>query len=273
VQTAFEIDWREVEVRPPDRGVFVELARATLSDKDRFGLNASEKKPFAKVYWNPHDYRSDGLYWRPVPADNFVSREPITERPPIDEDDWYIVLVEPNQELTTVWRLHEEGKELYIPSIRKRVKTGRTGKNGTKVTRVIPKPMFPGYGLLRKTAKQDPGTDIKTNISIEGLKATRGFREVLRDEKGDPVTLPHEAVLAIFRKESQERHEFVALHAKGKKRASFKSGDTVRVEAPGNVYDGLLATIEKDDGKDRIKVFLGMAKIAHTLPADMVVAA
>jgi transcription antitermination factor NusG len=192
-----------------------------------------------------------------------VSQEPITERPPIDEDFWYIVLVEPNQELTTVWRMHDEGKELYIPSIRKRVKTGRAGKNGHKVTRVIAKPMFPGYGLMRCT-----GID-----SIEDLKSVRGFRDVIRDENNKPLTLVHDAVLAIFRKQSQEHLDFIQQHAKGKKRVAFKDGDKVRVEAPGNVYDGLLATIEKDDGKDRIKVFLGMAKIAHTLPAEMVVAA
>jgi transcription antitermination factor NusG len=263
VQAVFEIDWREVETMPPDRGVFVELARAACADKDRFGLNDSEKKPFAKVYWNPQGYKLDGLYWRPTPADNLVSQEPITERPPIDEDYWYIVLVEPNQELPTVWRMHDEGKELYIPSVRKRVKTGRTGKNGHKVTRVIAKPMFPGYGLMRCT-----GID-----SIEDLKSVRGFRDVIRDENYKPLTLVHDAVLAIFRKQSQEHMDFIAQHAKGKRRASFKAGDTVRVEAAGNVYDGLLATIEKDDGKDRIKVLFGMSKIPSSISAEMVVAA
>jgi transcription antitermination factor NusG len=259
VQTETKIRWREAETDPPDQGVFVELGRP-----DR--ANEEEIKPLDRLYWFPQNWNLTGLHWRPVPAENFLScaPTPTTERPPIDEDYWYVVLVEPNQELMTVWRLHEQGKELYIPSIRRRVKTGRTGKNGTKVTRVIPKPMFPGYGLIRCAGIKDK--------DINKLLKVRGVRQVLRDQ-GKPIVLPHEAVLAIFRKESQERHEFVALHAKGKKRAPFKGGDTVRVEAPGNVYDGLLATIEKDDGKDRIKVFLGMAKMRHELPADMVVAA
>jgi transcription antitermination factor NusG len=250
-ETECENFWRAAEDRAPDPGVFVELSR-------------DEDKVIDQVYWIPGSLRLDGLFWRFGTPPNFLRVEPSTDRPPIDEDYWYVVLVEPNQELMTVWRLHEQGKELYIPSIRRRVKTGRTGKNGTKVTRVIPKPMFPGYGLIRCTGIKDK--------DINKLLKVRGVRQVLRDQ-GKPIVLPHEAVLAIFRKESQERHEFVALHAKGKKRAPFKAGDTVRIEAAGNVYDGLLATIEKDDGKDRIKVFLGMAKMKHEIDAGLVVAA
>lgn len=264
MQTEIEILWRDAETDPPDRGVYVELARPKCADKDRFGLNDSEKRPFARTYWDAPPNLRD-LYWRHVSADNFLrcTPTPAAERPPIDEDYWYVVLVESNQELKTVWRLHEEGKELYIPSIRRRVKTGRTGRNGQKVTRIIPKPMFPGYGLMRRTGI----------ACVDDLKAVRGVREVLRDEMNEPIVLPHEAVLAIFRKESQERIEFIQQYAKGRKRTPFKGGDTVRVEAPGNVYDGLLATIEKDDGRDRIKVFLGMAKLRHEINADMVVAA
>jgi transcription antitermination factor NusG len=264
VQAAFEIDWREVEANPPDRGVFVELARAACADKDRFGLNESEKKPIARLYWSPMTAKQvEGLYWRPVPPDKLTPCNELIEVLPIDEDSWYVVLVEPNQELTTVWRLHEQGKELYIPSIRKRIKTGRAGKNGHKVTRVIPKPMFPGYGLMRMTGIE----------SYEDLKKVRGLRDLLRDENGKPIVLPHDAVLAILRKETQGRMEFIEENPHGRKRTAFKRGESVRVEAPGNVYDGILATIEKDDGRDRIKVFLGMAKIVHTLSADMVVAA
>lgn len=248
-----EIRWREVETDPPDRGVFVELAHED-----------GEKQPFARTYWDRPPPNSRDLLWRPVPPDKLTPNNQSIEVLPIDEDDWYVVLVEPNQELRTVWRLHEQGKELYIPSIRRRVKTGRTGKNGHKVTRVIPKPMFPGYGLIRCTGykKKD----------INKLLKVRGVRQVLRDQ-GKPIVLSHEAVLAIWRKESQERQEFIAQYAKGKKRAPFKAGDTVRVEAAGNVYDGLLATIEKDDGKDRIKVLFGMSKIPNSISAEMVVAA
>lgn len=182
-------------------------------------------------------------------------------RPPIDEDYWFIVLVEPNQELTTTWRLHEQGRELYVPIIRRRVKTGRTGKNGQKVTRLIPKPMFPGYGFVRCTGIDDLGK----------LQDVRGVRDVLRHETS-PVVLPHEAVLAVFRKQTQKHLEFAQESISWRHRPKFKKGASVRVESPGNVYDGYLASIEKDDGKGRVSVLLGKMAIRHTLPADMVVA-
>ena len=52
----------------------------------------------------------------------------------------------------------------------------------------------------------------------------------------------------------------------------WKPGDQVRVDE-GSVYSGFVAEIEKMVGKDRVSVLLGMARIRHTLPADMVVAA
>src|SRR3954470_16530228 len=79
-----------------------------------------------------------------------VAVEAVSAPPP-----WFVMLTEPQQDLTTVWRLHELGLELFVPVIRRRVKTGRTGKNGHKVTRVIAKPMFPGYGFLRTVGIND----------------------------------------------------------------------------------------------------------------------
>jgi transcription antitermination factor NusG len=243
--------WRSVEEIPPDCGVFVELSR-----------DADAKEGFDKVYWIPANWKSDGLFWRWATPPTFIAGSPAIDRPPIDEDWWYIVLVEPNQELPTVWRLHEQGKELYVPMIRRRIPTGRVGKNGHKLTRVHPRSMFPGYGLIRCTGIE----------SVEDLKSVRGFREVIRDENRKPLVLSHEAVLAIWRKQSDKHHEFHQEYTR-RNRPKFKPKDTVRVAAEGNVYDGLLATVEKDDGKGRIAVLLGMAKLRHTLPADMVVAA
>lgn len=259
------VTWRQADEDPPAPGMFVEVARAASRDVDRFGLNESKKTPIDRVYWCAANYKVDGLFWRPVPAPNFLggaSSVGPSEPLPIDEDFWYVVLCEPQQEVSTVWRLHEMGKELYIPIIRRRVKTGRTGRNGQKVTRILPRPMFPGYGLMRRTGI--------TNIN--DLLAVRGVREVLRDQ-GTPIVLPHEAVLAIFRKQSQKHQDFVQENVSWRRRPKFKPGASVRVAAEGNVYEGLLASIEKDDGKGRIEILLGMAKIRHTLPADMVVAA
>lgn len=175
------------------------------------------------------------------------------------EAPWYVMLVQPQQDLTTVWRLHELGLELFVPVLRKRVKTGRTGKNGHKVTRVVAKPMFPGYGFLRSSG-----------APMVSVMATRGVRDVMRNERGDFVTLPHAAVLAVFRKQMQEHQQW--LQETGARRGSvWKRGDTVRVDDDGGAYAGLVATVDKVDAKGRIEVLFGM--IRHTLPADMVVAA
>jgi transcription antitermination factor NusG len=261
VNEHIEINWREVETDPPSRGTFVELAKPSKADRDRFGLNDSEKIAVERLYWTGASVARD-MFWRVVTPENFLSAASVTtDHPPIDEDDWLVVLLEPQQEIPTTYRIHEDSKELFVPIIRRRVPTGRTGKNGHKKTRIIPKPMFPGYGLIRYSAYGD---------DINKLLAVRGVRQVMRDQ-GAPVVLCHEAVLAIFRKQSQKHHEFA--RASVGRRAAFKQNTKVRIEAEGNVYDGQLATIEKDSGGSRIKVFLGMAKIRHTLPAEMVVAA
>ncbi len=179
--------------------------------------------------------------------------------PPI-ESPWFVMLTAPRQDLTTVWRLHELGLEMFVPVIRRRVKTGRIGRNGQKVTRVIARPMFPGYGFLRTV-----GVD-----NYDTIKDVRGVRGFMLDIYGNPITLPHQAVLAVFQKQTQEHQEW--LQTVGARRgALWKRGDMVRVDAEGGVYAGLVGTVDKLRGKDRIEILLGM--IRHTLPADMVVAA
>jgi transcription antitermination factor NusG len=198
-----------------------------------------------------------------VPPPNFLgigAAEQKSPRIPVDEDFWFVVLIEAQQEVGTIWRLHEHKRELFVPMIRRRVKTGRTGKNGQKVTRIIPRPMFPGYGLIRRSGITD----------INDLLAVRGVRELLRDG-GKPIVLAHNAVLAIFRKQSEKHLEFTQQSVRRRNQSSFKVGQSVRVAAEGNVYDGMLAKVDKVDGKGRVEILLGM--IRHTLPADMVAAA
>jgi transcription antitermination factor NusG len=173
---------------------------------------------------------------------------------------WLIVLTEPQQDINVVWRLHELGKELFVPVIRKRVKTGRITNKGHKATRVIAKPMFPGYGFLRATS---PST-------ADLILGTRGVRDVMRNVRGDPVVLPHGAVMAVFRKQNQEHQDW--LKASGKRRDSvWKRGDTVMVDQEGGAFSGLVGKIDKVDARGRIEILFGM--IRHSLPADMVVAA
>ena len=175
----------------------------------------------------------------------------------IEEKPWFVVLTHPQQDLTTVWRLHELGLEMFVPVLRRRVKTGRIGKNGHKVTRVIAKPMFPGYGFLRMT-----------DNDVDSVKRTRGVRDFMRNERNHFVTLPHQAVLAVFRKQMEEHQEWIRA-SRGGKQVPWRRGDRVRIDE--GAYSGVLATVDKIDAKGRIQVLLGM--IRHTLPADMVVAA
>ncbi|SHJ71037.1 Transcription antitermination factor NusG [Bradyrhizobium lablabi] len=186
---------------------------------------------------------------------------PIAPVAPSNEPaEWYVVQTEPQQDLTTVWRLHELGLEMFVPVLRRRVKTGRIGKNGHKVTRVIAKPMFPGYGFLRTTGIGDHRT-------IEEVRGVSGF---MRDIAGNPVKLPHAAVLAVFRKQMEEQQKWIQENG-GRRGSAWKRGDRVRVDDDGGAYAGLIATIDKIDSKGRIEVLLGM--IRTSLPADMVVAA
>lgn len=180
----------------------------------------------------------------------------------IDQSPWFVMLTAPQQDLTTVWRMHELGLELFVPVERRRVKTGRVGKNGHKVTRVIPRPMFPGYGFLRKVGV----------TNVPEILAIRGVRDFMRDERGDFVELPHDAVVAVFRRQIEEQQRWMQANG-GRKASAWKSGDMVRIDDDGGVYAGMLAEIDKVDARDRIHVFLGAAKIRHTLPAEMVVAA
>jgi transcription antitermination factor NusG len=186
-----------------------------------------------------------------------IAPQPIPK--PITDAPWFVVLTQPQQDITTVWRLHELGLEMFVPVIRRRVKTGRIGRNGHKVTRVIAKPMFPGYGFLRMT-----------DDDVDAVKATRGVRDFMRNERSQFVTLPHRAVQAVFRKQMEEHHIWLQ-EARSRGASHWKRGDQVRVDQDGGAYAGLIATVDKIDSKGRIQVLLGM--IRHTLPADMVVAA
>lgn len=173
---------------------------------------------------------------------------------------WYVMLTEPQQDLTTVWRLHELGLEMFVPVIRRRVKTGRTGKNGHKVTRIIAKPMFPGYGFLRAVGV----------TNYETVEDVRGVRKFMLDIRGEPVKLPNVAVMAVFRKQMEEQQAWLEAN-RSSKSSIWKRGDMVRVDQDGGAYAGLIATVDKIDGRGRVEVLLGM--IRHKLPADMVVAA
>lgn len=186
--------------------------------------------------------------------------EPQPVPAPVLAAPWYVMLTQPQQDLTTVWRLHELGLEMFVPVVRKRVKTGRIGKNGHKVTRVIAKPMFPGYGFLRTIGITDH----------RKIADVRGVRDFMRDTDHKPITLPDIAVQTVFRKQMEEHVEWMQ-NQRTRRGVIWKRGDHVRVDQEGGAYAGLLAVVDKVDSKGRIEILFGM--IRHKVPADMVVAA
>ena len=99
----------------------------------------------------------------------------------------------------------------------------------------------------------------------------RGVRAFLRNERGAAVTLPHEAVLAVYAKQQEIHGEFLDTSRRRRRFAmKLKLGERVRVH-DDSVYSGLVATIDAIDTRGRIEVLFGM--IRHNLPADMVTAA
>lgn len=257
---AWEPEWISIEDDgPPSRGMFVELGRPEKSKLDRFGLEEAEIRPIDRIYWPLMGQSRRDLYWRPASA---ISSKPVPmshSALPKDADGrWHIVRIDPQLEVTTVWRVHELGKELFTPMIRERRATRKRDKNGQKICELRPKPMFRGYGFIRRFGLGD--TDKFLDV--------RGVADFLRDDRGQPITLPHEAVLAIFAKQWSEHQLFI--QAKGGRVSQFKPGDMVKIDE-GSVYSGLIAQVEKLDAKGRVAVLLGM--IRHWMPADMVVAA
>jgi transcription antitermination factor NusG len=173
-------------------------------------------------------------------------------------EPWYVVLTGSQQEITTVWRLHLLGIEMFTPVLRRRIRTGRVHR-GRQITRLVVRPMFPSYGFVRQG---DADTD--------AILGVHGVRDFLRNERDDPVTLPHEAVLAIYDKQQQELDEFITASRRGRYFASnLKPGQSVRVD-DGGIYSGLVASVDRVDARGRVEVLFGM--IRHTLPIDMVAA-
>jgi transcription antitermination factor NusG len=169
---------------------------------------------------------------------------------------WYVILTQPQQEIPCVWRIHLLGLEMFTPVIRRRVRTGRIHK-GHAVTRLVARPMFPGYGFIRQTGIR----------SIDEITAMSGVRDFLRNHHRELVTLPHEAVLAVFDKQQEIHDGFLAAHMRRRYVSNFKRGDRVRVNDEG-VYSCLVATVAID-ARGRVQVLFGM--LQHTLPPSMLV--
>lgn len=192
---------------------------------------------------------------------DFVEFVPPTPRAQVVQGvpaSWHIVQIQPQQEVTTVWRMHELGLELYSPIVRARIPTGRRTPQGRQVVRVAPKPMFPGYAFLAS------GCDVGV------VEATKGVMKVMMDHATQKfIRLPHEAIMAIRTKEYDEHLRYLDEIAPRKRKPQFRTGDMVRVDV--GPFADAVRRVEQADGAGRVMVLHGMVKL--WLEADMVVAA
>lgn len=128
-----EIVWRSVEDDPPAPGCFVELS----CDE-----NVKPDDAIDRGYWFPRKWVHEGLFC-PMPATiggftAIVPASPVIQ----DEGRWYVILTEPQQEITPVWRMHELGLELYVPFVREKRSTNKKDKHGRKIVVLKPRREF-----------------------------------------------------------------------------------------------------------------------------------
>lgn len=174
------------------------------------------------------------------------------------DPDWYIVLVAPQRELTTGWRFHREGLELHVPIIRRKVKAGGWRSKSAKVRTLAPRAMFPGYGFVRVDAVG----------SVAALASIDGVLGHLTDDLGRPCVLPAAEHARVRDIEFEQHRRY--LDGLKVKNHDFKAGDNVRIE-DDSAYHGLMAKVERLDGKGRLELMFGMMR--HIVPADRVIAA
>ena len=98
-------------------------------------------------------------------------------------------------------------------------------------------------------------------LFVRQIKAQRGLQALQPQMKAIQTKYKNDKA-----KQQEELGEFLASRLSN----PFKPGDRVRVDN-GGIYSGLVASVDRISGHDRIEVLLGM--IRHSLPADMVVAA
>lgn len=171
--------------------------------------------------------------------------------PPQQASPWYVLLVEPQQEKTTIWRLHELGLEMYSPIVRRRVRRGRA-----EGVRLAVRAMFPGYGFIKASTISD------LNV-VRRVRGIRDFHAVM----GKPSVLHWAAIEAVRRKEFSEHQRYLdELAPKRKSKVMFRPGDIVRVEV--GAFADMVATVETCDTRGRLTVLQGLIRIS--MDSDMV---
>jgi transcriptional antiterminator NusG len=153
----------------------------------------------------------------------------------VDQAKWFILLTEPQREVTAIAGLVARRIKAYGPVERRRMV-----KRGRKIE--VERPLFPGYVFARMIE----------GVDDFGLpKRVSGVRDYLRFS-GVPCAIPSPLIEAIEQKEQSELERFQRrLDA-----ASFQVGEQVRV-ADGP-FASFAAQVFKLDPKGRIQALVDL---------------
>jgi transcriptional antiterminator NusG len=153
----------------------------------------------------------------------------------VDQAKWFILLTEPQREVTAIAGLVARRIKAYGP-----VEHRRVVRRGRKLE--IEAPLFPGYVFARMTE----------GVDDFGLpKRVAGVRDYLRFN-GVPCAIPLPLIEAIEQRENLELERF----QRRQDAASFAVGENVRVaEGP---FARFAAEVFKLDPKGRIEVLVNI---------------
>lgn len=163
------------------------------------------------------------------------------------EKPWFILLTEPNREVTATAGLIARRMQAYGPTVFKRVpSTRRVAEGQRKMLIEKQRPMFPGYIFVHlEQGSDDFGKPLKV----------AGVRDYLRFE-GLPCSLPDALIRAIADREAAEYATYQESIGPKRRRAPFDVGAAVRVtDGP---FADFIAQIEALDDKGRVTLLLSI---------------
>lgn len=180
---------------------------------------------------------------------------------------WYVLLTEPMREQIAVARMHEIGLELYVPIVRKRVPMRGRNAAGHRLMRTVPRMMFPGYAFTLAGPAAGRLEDLCDRE--RGIRGIAGYLSRATIDGKKAITLPMSAVEAIWRKQTDQHHQWRKDLKQPNGLHNFKPGD--QVQAEDGPFFGMLGQIQNLQKQGRVEVLFDMLKVS--IPADQLRAA
>lgn len=158
---------------------------------------------------------------------------------------WFIILTEPQREITAAANLYARHFAAFAPSIKKRVPTGRKDQSGKKEMREREYAMFPGYIFVCFQGGAE---------RFEAARKVVGVREFLKIE-GVPATIPGVLINAIRGEESRQLSKYEYSNSpKAKLAIPFVEGGPARIE--GGPYDDWVGKMLKLSKSGRVRMLV-----------------